>query len=192
MSQVSELKVLTHPVSAVQDWQTALGLPQKPVPHQHWAPGVSQHYESGKSVGQARNANTVLRREMALAEELARDVNPANANTQVAPEKAISVTSLPAVPPSLGSPLPSFSVPQAASGSRCQDRDGKGHTLRMGGITPCTQRLASGLLTFHPLQKLECETAALRRKSSVAATRFAKSVSLFLVVSGVWEGNAGN
>lgn len=174
------------------------GAPAETCPHQHWAPGVSQHYESGKSVGQARNANTVLRREMALAEELARDVNPANANTQVAPEKAISVTSLPAVSPSLGSPLPSFPVPQAVSGSRCQDRDGKSHTLRMGGIAPCTQWLASawditgGLLTFRPLQKLEWETAALRGKSSVAATRFAKSVSLFLVVSGVWEGNAGN
>ena len=68
----------------------------------------------------------------------------------------------------------------------------------MGGIGPCTQWLASawditdGLLTFRTLQKLECETAALRRKCAVVVAPLAKSNSLFLVLCGVWEGNAGN
>lgn len=77
---------------------------------------MSRHKESGKSIRQARNANTVLSGGMALAEELSCDGNPAGADSQVAAEKAI--TSLPAVPHRfLGSLLPSFPVSQAALGS---------------------------------------------------------------------------
>lgn len=63
---------------------------------------------------------------MALAEELSHDVNPANANSQVAPEKAISVTSLPAVPPSLGIAGKAFAIFPCFSGSVGQRMPGQG------------------------------------------------------------------
>ena len=63
---------------------------------------------------------------MALAEELSRDVNPGNANTQVALEKAIGVTSLPAVPPSLTLAGIAFAIFPCFSGSVGQPMPGQG------------------------------------------------------------------
>lgn len=62
---------------------------------------------------------------MAFAEELFHDVNPANANSQAAPEKAISVTSLPAVPPSLALAGIAFAIFPRFSGSIGQPMPGQ-------------------------------------------------------------------
>lgn len=63
-----------------------------------FGPGVSCSETGPNLCNGPRPANSVFSRAMALAEELSRDANPANANNQVPLENAISITSRPAAP----------------------------------------------------------------------------------------------